>query len=183
MIKFKTLIYSSLIMALTLAPADSYAGDSYWGIGFGKSSFNIKPLYGSNEVDDSGAFKVVIGSRFGNLGYEMDFSFASYDWKGLSSATHNASNVVFAGLGYLPISDSFDIYGKLGLNLWGTTVDYSGTLYDGDNGVGVAYGAGMDIQVTDKMTIRAEYQAMNGIGDGIDEGDISNVTVSLLFDF
>jgi hypothetical protein len=172
----------TLILVSTFTSNQALA-ENYWGIGLGNSSFDIKPLYGSDEVDDAIDLKFVVGSRTSSTGYEMDLSFASYDWTHTSDATHNAFNLVFTGIGYLPVSESVDLYGKIGLNLWSTTVDYAGTLYEGDNGIGISFGGGIDFQVTDDTHFRLEYQQLNGIGDGIDEGDISNVTLTAVFDY
>ena len=128
MLKIKYLASSAVLLASSLISIQANA-DNYWGIGLGNSSFDIKPLYGIFEVDDGTVFKFVLGGRSDNTGYEMGLSFASYDWTGTSLATHNVFNLTLAGIGFLPVTDSLDVFGKIGVNLWSTTVDFVGDTY------------------------------------------------------
>lgn len=177
-----TINRSILLLASSLITTPVIAGN-YWGLGLGNSSFDIRPLFGSFEVDDGTAFKFIMGSRSNNTGLELDFSFASYDWTGVSNATHNVFNMTIAGIGYVPVTNGVDLFGKVGMNLWSTTVDFIGSTYDGDDSIGLSIGGGIDFEVSSRTHIRAEYQMLNGIGDGVDEGDISQFTINAVFNY
>lgn len=125
-----------------------------------------------------------VGTRQNNLGLEIEFNFADYDWKDLGGqATHNVTNLVFSGLGYIPISNRFDVFGKIGFNFWGTDVDFFGINYEGDSGIDLAYGAGINFTATNTVNLRFEYQILPGLGDGVDEGDISQTMFDVMLVF
>lgn len=183
MFRFKSLGCVFLILASSIFTNQALA-EQYWGLGLGKSSFDLTPLYGSFELDDAIAFKFVFGNKTDNTAFEMDMSFASYDWTGTyGDASHNALNLVLAGLGYLPLSESVDLFGKIGANLWSTTVDLGGVHYEGDGGVGLSIGGGIEFTFTESSRVRMEYQMLNGLGDGVDEGDITNFMLTAIFNY
>jgi opacity protein-like surface antigen len=179
----KKIINRSLLLLTTSLISTQVTADNYWGLGLGNSSFDIRPFFNSFEVDDGAVIKFIMGSRSNNSGLELDFSFASYDWTGVSNATHNVFNMTIAGIGYVPVADSVDLFGKVGMNIWSTTVDFIGSTYDGDDSIGLSIGGGIDFELSSRTHIRAEYQMLNGIGDGVDEGDISQFTVNAIFNY
>ena len=79
------------------------------------------------------------------------------------------------------MSETVDVYGKVGVNLWHTTVDLLGTKYDGDDGVGIAAGFGLNVSVSPYLVLRLQYDYLPGIGDSIDEGDLTMMTVNLAY--
>lgn len=169
----------ALLSAFTLSQ-NTFAG-SYWGIGGGTSSWDIKPLFGSYEVKDGATFDALLGVRTGNFGYEGEITYSRHDWVGVSNATHNATNLILAGLGYLPLSQSFELYGKLGVDFWGTSVDFGGYNFEGDHGTSLVIGGGMNLNLSQSFSLRVEYKQMSGLGDGVDKGDISQTTVLAVF--
>ncbi|MBL1275043.1 MAG: porin family protein [Ectothiorhodospiraceae bacterium] len=159
--------------------SDHVMAGNYWGAGLGNASFDLQPLGGAFDLEDGTAIKVFAGNRKGDFGVDFEVSLSEHDWKGSNGfATHNAASLIISGVAYHPLTDIVDLYGKVGLNAWTTTVDFIGTSYEGDNGIGLALGAGIEIAVSDKFHFRAEYQMLNGLEDGIDSGDISQVTFS-----
>jgi hypothetical protein len=169
------------LIALTLSQS-SFAG-GYWAIGGGTTSWNIKPVYGTFEVENGPTFDILLGLRKGNFAFEGEFTYSSHDWVGVSNATHNVGNLIFAGLGFLPIGQTFEIYGKLGVDFWKTTVDFGGANYDGDNSAAFIAGVGVNIKFTPTFNLRAEYKAVNGVGDGVDEGNLGQTTILAVFNF
>jgi len=167
------------VFAIMLSP-NVFAG-SYWGIGLGSSSWDLKPLLGAYELKDGPTLDVFFGVRNGNFGFEGELTASSHDWVGFSAATHHAANLIIAGIGYLPVGQSVDLYGKLGFDYWATSVDYFGYNYDGDRGISLVYGVGVQAAMTPTMSLRFEYKMMNDIGDGLDKGDLSQATLSLVF--
>jgi hypothetical protein len=172
-------------MALCLVASNSALAGGYIGLGFGTASWDIKPLLGTYEVDDGTPLRIFGGSRTGQLGWEIDFSMSEHDWYdnfGIiafspgGKITHMADNLIFSVIGFLPLSPTFDLYGKLGLNMWSTTVEVEGVELEGDDGIDLAAGAGLNINVAQNFLIRLEAQYLPGIGDGIDEGDITQFT-------
>lgn len=161
---------------------NTFAGP-YWGIGVGNSSWDLKPVFGTFDLKDGPTLDLLLGIRTGNFAYEGEFTFSSHDWVGVSGATHHAGNLILAGLGYLTINPAFELYGKLGIDFWKTTVDVGAYTFDGDTGTSLVLGFGANINISPTFNLRAEYKRMNGLGDGIDEGDIGQSTLIAVFKF
>ena len=154
---------------------------SYFGAGLGNSSWDITDQ-GLFNLEDSTAIRLFGGIKNDNIGFEAEFSFAGYDWEGFGGQnTHNASNLAFFGLYYVPISEGFEFFGKLGLNLWSTDVDFFGANFEGDDGVDIAYGFGVDVSASDTIKFRVEYDAFAGLGDGVDEGDVTQLMFNIVY--
>lgn len=161
-----------------------FAEGLYFGAGLGNASWDLKPLYGSFELEDSTPFRLFLGSKTGVIGGEMEVDFSAHDWVGSGGqATHNASSLIFSGLYYIPIANGFDLYGKAGINIWHTTVDFVGVNYDGDDGIDIAAGFGLNFTMTPNFLLRIEYQYLPGLGDGVDKGDISQFTVNAAYSY
>jgi hypothetical protein len=172
------IVRGAIFFTAILLSSNSALAAGYIGLGFGKASWDIKPLE-IFEVDDGTPIRIFGGSRTGKLAFEMEFSLSEHDWTGSGGIiTHNADHLIFSGLGFLPLSDAFELYGKIGLNLWSTTVDVDGTEFEGDDGIDLAFGAGFNINAGQHFIIRLEGQYLPGIGDGLDEGDITQFTVN-----
>lgn len=151
----------------------------YWGAGFGNSSFDLKPG-GVVDLEDSTTIRFFGGSRSGNAGFEVEWNFAEYDWAGFGGrVTHDVSNLVISGVGYVQLVEGFDLYGKIGINIWSVDVKVSGTVIAGDNGAGMAYGGGLDISAIDNLHFRIEYQIFPKLNDSVFEGDISQLMLNL----
>lgn len=170
---------SILVLFFTLFSSTAFASPgSYLGVGIGNASWDLTPTpFGTYDLEDSAAFKIYFGSKTGNLGGEMEFSFSSHDWDGFN-ATHNAGSFIFSGLAYLPVSDTVELFGKVGFNMWSTTVDLDGVVYEGESGIDLAFGAGLNIMLTETGGVRFEYQSLPGFDDGIDSGDITQFTIN-----
>jgi len=171
----------ALVIAFT-ASQSAFAG-SYWGLGAGTTTWDIKPLFGAFEVKDGPTLDLLMGVRNGNFAFEGEFTYSAHDWVGVSNATHNASNLILAGLGFLPINQTFELYGKIGVDFWRTTVDFGGYNFDGDNSTALVVGAGVNININPSFSLRAEYKRVNGLGDGVDKGDIGQSTLIAVFNF
>ena len=169
-----------LIITLLLITCSnaSAAGVGYFGGGLGRATWDLEPF--GNELEDGLAMKIFGGTRDGYFGGEIELTFSSHDWDTNSvNATHTAAHIIFSGLGYLPLFSGLDLYGKIGLNMWGTSVEDSGDIYKGDNGIDIALGVGLNFNVNDKVMIRIEHQSLPGMSDGIDDGDVKQNTISL----
>ena len=169
------------LIAVTLSQS-SFAGN-YWAIGGGSTSWDIKPVFGTYEVKDGPTLDILLGTRSGNFAFEGEFTFSSHDWVGVNNATHNVGNLIFAGLGFLPIGQTFELYAKVGVDFWRTTVDFAGSNYDGDNSTAFIAGVGVNIKFTETFNLRAEYKTVSGVGDGIDEGNLGQTTILAVFNF
>ena len=154
----------------------------YWGIGVGEASIDLKPFFGTQELEDSPMLKVFLGSRVDDHAFEVDISAGNFDWVNSNVNSHNIVNVSGNVLGFIPMNDTFELFGKIGINLSSTTVEFLGSLYEGDSGIGLSYGGGLLVNVTESFSLRAEYQGLTGIDDGVDSGSIDWVSLQAVFD-
>lgn len=153
---------------------------NYFGAGLGNSSWDITDQ-GLFNLEDSTAIRIFGGTKNDNTGFEAELSFAGYDWEGFGGNTHNASNLAIFGLYYVPISGGFDLFGKLGLNFWSTDIDFSGDNFEGDDGLDIAYGFGVDVTASDTIKFRVEYDTFSGLGEKVDEGDVTQLMFNIVY--
>ena len=152
---------------------------AYFGAGFGNSSWDITDM-GLFELEEDTAIRLFGGVKDEGVGFEVSFSFAGYDWEG-SNNTHNASNLAFFGMWYLPLGESLDAFGKFGLNMWSTDVDFLGMNFEGDDGFDLAYGLGIDFSASEQSALRVEYEVYTGIDDGVEAGDVTQLMLSFVY--
>ena len=135
----KVLIRGMLVISLMVLSCSnvSAAQTKYIGGGLGNATWDLEPL--GNELEDAMVFRGFMGMREDNFGWEGELSFSTHDWKNTSGeASHTAAHIVLSGVGFLPLFESMELFGKIGLNFWGTSVDYQGDIYEGDNGIEIA---------------------------------------------
>jgi len=173
-------ILGGFVLVFAFLLSTNAAAGTYWGIGIGKASWSLQSYLSSYELKDGPVLDVFFGMRSGNFGFEGELTASSHDWVD-APATHHAANAIIAAMGYLPVSQTVDFYGKLGFDFWHTTVDYAGYNYDGDSGLSLVYGVGLNFGLSPTMGMRLEYKMMNDLGDGVDKGDMSQATLSLVF--
>ena len=174
-------LLATICIILLSATSHSAMAKNYWGFGAGPSSFSLKPLFESDETDDGTAIRFLFGKRSNNTSFEMDLSIIDYDWVYNSGNSHSVVNLVLSGVGYLPVSENFSLFGKIGANIWSTTVDFIGETFDGDDGVGIAVSGGLDFSASESFHITLEYQLLPGLSDGLDDGDISQLLINGIY--
>lgn len=185
----KLLIRGIVIIGFMFTACGTASASTYIGGGLGTATWDLKvtPLPSAPapyELEDGVAIRMFAGMRQDYIGGEVELSFSSHDWDTtVENGTHNVAHIVFSGVGYLPILSVFELYGKIGFNMWGTTVDWRGGIYDGENGIDLAYGFGLNINITESIMIRLEHQSLPGMSDGIDSGDIEQNTVNFALGF
>ena len=127
--------------------------------------------------------KVFLGNRIDDHAFEVDISVGDFDWVNTNAASHSIVNMSANALGFIPMSDTFELFGKIGINLSTTTVEFLGTDYEGESGIGLSYGGGLLVNLTETFALRAEYQALTGIDDGVDSGSLDWLSLQAVFVF
>lgn len=172
-------VFTSLLSVTT---ANASEPTKYFGFGLGNASWDLEPL--GSELDDGVALRAFMGQRTGNIGFEAEMALSSHDWTDSGGlATHNAFHLIISGIGFAEVTSNIDLYGKVGLNLWSTSVDFLGINYEGEDGVGIALAGGVELAVSEKIHWRAEYQILPGLDDGIDKGDIGQFTINAVINY
>lgn len=151
-----------------LFPHQAMAG-GYFGVGMAQVNASVSGL---GDLGDDNGIKIYGGTRDGNFGWEVTYQdFGDIDVAGLvlSGETLNLSM-----LGYIPMGQTFDLFGKLSLLTW--NLDLSGLT---DSGVDLGYGFGGQVNVAKNMSFRVEYELYNDLS-GIDY-DLLSFSVAFKF--
>lgn len=112
----------------------------------------------NNDFEET-ASSVYAGYRFhqfiaAEVSY-MDLGEAEYDILSYHQE-YDFSAITFAVLGFVPLAENFELFGKLGMQR--VEVEASG-YYDGDDDeTGLLYGAGISYSMNDSVSFRASYE-------------------------
>jgi OOP family OmpA-OmpF porin len=174
---------------VTAPPA---AAQFYAGGGLGWSDYkagNASNDISSGTVDgeDTG-FKLFGGYQFNrNFGFELaylDLGKASYtgDLGGAPVTGGSLENTGFnfSVVGTLPLTQNFDLFGKLGAYLWETKArDVTGGVAGSrkDDGTDVSLGVGVAYNFTPQLALRGEWEKLKA------HDDIDFLSVSVAFKF
>src|SRR5262245_35784885 len=98
---------------------------------------------------------------------------------------------LISAIGTLPIGEKFEFYGRVGIIFASAERTFSSRI-NGESGISssgrgdsqnLVYGGGMSWNLNQMYTIRAEYQVINGVGEGTRTGgeeDLSNFSLGLV---
>lgn len=132
---------------------------------------------GSSEVDtikeSDTSFKLTAGYNANqNLGIEIQvISFGSF-FNGVGDV--DVTGVSFDGVGYLPVSSQFSLFGKFGM------ISYTAKFYGlEDTGSELMYGLGGQFDINNNLAFRAEYENYNDISGS----DISMLSAGIIYTF
>lgn len=184
----------ALIAAMEMTSANAADSGWYVGLGAGQSSVDVDggeidgllaadSITATTSVDDTDtAWKIFGGYRMNaNFGLEaayMDYGTISAD----STVTALSAGVVNVDLdttawlldavGYLPLGNGFELFGKLGVALWDIEGNFSGSGGESgfsgsadDDGSDFHFGVGAGYALTDNIGIRAEWERITGDAD------------------
>lgn len=154
---YKHIITGALALSISsLAAAEAYVGGAL----------------GSTDVDQSGfdtsdTFKVYGGYRAGNIGIEGAYlNFDRFDVQGSGGAEYvDGNGLEVSAIGFLPLSQNVELFGKLGLLSWSLDANAFGSTFGSDDGTSFAYGAGIQFKPAEQVSLRLEYQGFNDVSD------------------
>src|SRR6266852_3402943 len=187
---------SAALFALVAASTPALSQDAGWygGLGIGQSTF-VGACDGISSPDScqekNTAWKIFGGYQFnrnfaGEFGY-TDLGKTTASFVGFGSASIGARGFELSGVGMLPVSQQFSVYGRLGLFHW--DVDFKdGTGLAGSasaSGTDLTYGLGASFSFTKNSALRLEWQKYQDVGDtnSTGSGDITVIGVGLAVKF
>lgn len=154
-----------IFLGLVLAGAATVAQAGNVGQGY------FSGLIGNTEVDDEGfdgsdmSFRIGGGYQLNeNIaieGYYIDYGSAddSVDTGfGIYDVSADATSLQIQGVAMIPVNPTVDLYGKLGLALWDAELCIESIGCIDDDGSDIVFGFGGNIDINNKVTIRAEYE-------------------------
>lgn len=162
-------LYKQLVTGIFVLGVSSVAAaDAYIGGAFGSTDVD-EPGF-----DNSDTYKVYGGYRFGNIGVEGAYiNFDRFDVQGSGGTDYvDGDGLEVSAVGFLPLNQSVELFGKLGLLSWSLDANSFGSSFSTDDGTSFAYGAGVQFRPAEHVSLRFEYQGFN---------DVSGSDLSSLF--
>lgn len=205
----KPLLAALIICLCGSAKADGYGNTSgfstnqgflngtklYTGIGVGagiQGDICNDPFFNGSCDNKDVAWKVFGGARFDPMwGAE-----AAYNKIGSSSATgdsngnpagldNSLSGISLAGVGYLPVADKLEAFGKGGVMFWQreTTLATNGASSSSkDDGASPLVGGGAQYQLNENIHLRGEWEHVFNVGgNSAYETDADMYSIGLLY--
>lgn len=162
----KKLIKNSLsIAAISLASASAFS-QVYIGGSVGETDYDV-------EVDNGTSIELKGGYKFNeNFGLEaayIDLGDGDLEIPG-SSGSLEVDGFKFSVVGFIPVAETVDVYGKLGVYTWDSNAGIDGS--DISYGIGVAWG------VADNLKVNLGYDMYE-----LDELDADNFNLGLTYSF
>ena len=154
-------------IACLVAPS-AHAGTGFVGASAGQSSVNVGDSIGGGDFDaDDMGWKAFGGYDFVRyFGLEGDYTdMGSLEASG--AGTDVSSDISGFGVfarGIIPLGKRVELFGKLGLVLWEADTRVSSpllTVEASDSGNDLAFGAGAAFLLTQKFSIRVEYEVFD----------------------
>ncbi len=160
-----------LIANINMVFADNYIGGS-----FGQSEVNVSGF------DKPTAYKIYGGTRSTNFGVEAAYhnvgAFIAQSFLGETSTT--ITGFELSGVGYLPINNNFELFGKFGAFSWENKLNIKSMNFTAkDSGTELTYGIGAQYKVMPALSLRAEYQKFINVS----EADISTISLGAAYIF
>lgn len=176
-----------LLSAVVAAPAFAADEGFYAGVTLGSGKPNVTPAAGAALSKTS---KFIYG---GLLGYQYNKNVATeVQYTGVGQATDAAGNTAkgdalsLTMVGMLPLSDNFELLGKLGVASAKTTTAGAGATNQGASRTGLTYGIGAQYNVNGNLGLRVGYDryAVATSNAGVKTNGNANVmTVAAVYKF
>jgi OOP family OmpA-OmpF porin len=168
-------VLAALVVVGLLSSAAAHAENTYFSVGAGRSEYKM-----DGESENKTAMSLALGQSLGeNFGYEIGYlNFGEVSEQGEDSgvpytAKFRAQSVYAAAVGTLPVSESFSLFGKLGVSA--NYVKGSATASDGittvtdsesDTKLGPMLGLGLAYNFTKQIAATLEYRYFHELTDG-----------------
>ncbi|MCG7588175.1 outer membrane beta-barrel protein [Photobacterium sp. OFAV2-7] len=192
----KTIISLGIISALF--PAFANAGNAYIGASVGQASYDnlatsdiedSASSLGMSIIDDSDTgFKVFGGYRanehfavelfYANLGEVSVNLGAASSLFGTNELTIEQDTLGASLIGILPVTDNFELFGKVGFHAWDATINLTSDVkVEAADGTDPMFGAGIAYKYN-RVSIQAEFERYQ-----LDETDIDLMSIGLAYHF
>lgn len=165
----KTLLATSILMS-SASFAGMYLGASA-GVADADQSF----------LDNSHSFSVTAGYELhDNFALELAYvDLGDMDDNIGAGLSVNIDGLVFSAVGKVPVTESIDLFAKVGLFAWDARADRDafGTVLK-DDGADAAFGVGASLDVTDNLGLYAQFQQFD-----IDDDEVQNYSLGAQYMF
>ncbi len=173
MSKITTLLFSLVLLTISILNPAIAAG--YFGAGIGSADV---------EGADDSSIKLFGGFRKNNLGFEIAYHDLGKQEESSfgTTASVEITGLEFSGVGYLSVSPTFDLFGKIGLFSWDADIALTGFRGVSVDGSDLIFGLGAQYNPSDKISIRLEYQTTTLDVNDVDF-DTDVISIGVAFNF
>jgi OOP family OmpA-OmpF porin len=176
--KIKTAALAAVVGAAVAFPTVSMAqmkgSDSGWYIGGNIGQADVDEL---NEKDTS--FKILGGYQI-NRNFAAELGYTDFGKVETGGVTFKGTAWELVGVGSLPLSDKFSVFGKLGFAMTdGKATGVFGSV--SDDSTDLTYGIGVKYNFTPTLGVTAEYQMYPEFAN--DASDVSVMSIGVVFRF
>ena len=175
------LLQVSAIMFATAVSVPAFAG-GYVGAGAGQASADVcgeLHALGATRCDDEDTGFKIFGGYQVNENFAVEGSYVDYGditaSDGEVSLKGEITAFAISGVGVIPVTEQFSIFGKLGVAFWDAEASASGFGSVSDDGTDLTYGVGAGFDVTDAFGLRGEWERLDSDGDDVDLLSVSAV--------
>ena len=197
---YKAMTVAGMLLALTAGPAlaqdrdDDRAGDNpegfYLGGGIGDFSSSVDEIDSIDSIDDAGidfsdgdnAMKVFGGWAFNRYfavqADYVDFGESSGAVTPSVSGTSDVQGIAPSIVGTIPIGP-VELFGRLGMMFYEVDLNLTGGRVVDESGEDLVWGAGIGIDVLDRLNLRLEYEEIDI--EQLDESDALWLTAAWKF--
>ena len=144
------------------------AQGGYVGASIGQTDYDLTGF-----SDTASATKLFGGYNF-NKNFGIEGTWYDFGEGKDNGYTIEVDGIGFTGNGYLPLSDTFSLFGKIGLLMWDANIK-PGT---NDDGTDVLYGIGGQWSLNKQFALRVEYESAD-----VSNGDGSLISVGFSYHF
>ncbi|MCU7843509.1 MAG: outer membrane beta-barrel protein [Candidatus Thiodiazotropha sp. (ex Monitilora ramsayi)] len=151
------------------------AEEGYFGIGVGTGSYSEADF----DESDTG-LNIYGGFKAGeNLGLEISYTdFGNPEGRFLGFNTSvEVTGLGFSAVGYIPVSDNFNLFGKFGLMAWDADIAV-GSISGSEDGTDLLLGFGATYQISNQFALRGAWEFVD-----VDGGDLDMLSINAQFNF
>jgi OOP family OmpA-OmpF porin len=198
---YKAMTVAGVLLALTAGPAlaqrdrdDNRAGDNpqgfYFGGGIGDFSSSVDEIDSLDSIDDAGidfsdgdnAMKVFGGWAFNRFfavqGDFVDFGESSGAVSPSVRGSSDVQGLAPSIVGTIPIGP-IELFGRVGMMFYDVDLNLGGGRLVDESGEDLVWGAGLGIDVLDRLNLRLEYEEIDI--ERLDESDAVWLTAAWKF--
>jgi OOP family OmpA-OmpF porin len=190
-------VFSATSIAVS-SSAQAQVQGWYAGVGLGQSKVDIEcdlNITCSSDDTDTG-WKLFAGNQFSpNAAVEFGYldlgeakASGTDSFFGSASLTAEVSGFNVALVGFLPVGNTVNLLGKIGLFLWDLDVGANTSIGSGstsESGTELMFGFGASFDIGQTTAVRIEWERFTDVGDENETGqsDVDLLSASLVFRF
>lgn len=181
-----TAVAGAQAQSMTSGPTFYAPGSGYIGFNAGKSDFSVgggSGLFSSEKKDT--AYNIYGGTYF-NPNFGLEAGFTDFGKINRGGGTTKANGINLSLVGKLPLSQSFNLLGKVGTTYARTDVSSSvgsGIAGGKESGFGLSYGVGAEYFFTPTVSGVVQYDEHNMKFAGTDKERVGAATAGLRYRF